>query len=149
VIRAVLDTNVLASGLIKAGGPPGQILEAWVSRRFELILSDHILMELTRTLSKPYFQRIIPPEVALGHIARFRSACEFVTVVHPIEGVAGHAEDDLVLSAAVSAKADYLVTGDKVFHTIDSFSGVRLVSPQTFLEIVQSDHGVQGVIREL
>jgi predicted nucleic acid-binding protein len=63
VIRAVLDTNVLVSGLtgIELGAsPPGIIVSRWLAGRgagpFELVVSPHILAELERTLTKPYFR---------------------------------------------------------------------------------------------
>jgi predicted nucleic acid-binding protein len=32
-MRAVLDTNVVVSGVIKEGGPSGKILRAWLQER--------------------------------------------------------------------------------------------------------------------
>jgi predicted nucleic acid-binding protein len=60
VIAAVLDANVLLSGLVGARhphSPPGQIVSAWRDRAFELVLSEHIVTEMVRALQKPYFLR--------------------------------------------------------------------------------------------
>jgi predicted nucleic acid-binding protein len=55
-----------------------------------------------------------------------------------VSGVATHPEDDLVLATAVSAGADYLVTGDIRFRTrVPSYQGISLVSPSEFLAIIQ------------
>ena len=54
-----------------------------------------------------------------------------VTVV--VSGIASHAEDDLVLAAAVSARVDYLVTGDKQLLKLGQYEGVIIVSPRDFL----------------
>lgn len=56
MIRAVFDTNVLASGLLSTGGTPSMLLALWEARRFELVISPPIMVELERTLLKPYFQ---------------------------------------------------------------------------------------------
>jgi hypothetical protein len=63
VIRAVLDTNALASdlaGLELRTSVPGIILARWLAGAgagpFELVVSTHILAELERTLTKPYFR---------------------------------------------------------------------------------------------
>jgi predicted nucleic acid-binding protein len=43
-MRAVIDTNVFVSGIFWAG-PPRQILVAWQTGRFKLVLSSAILEE--------------------------------------------------------------------------------------------------------
>jgi predicted nucleic acid-binding protein len=54
-----------------------------------------------------------------------------------VAGVATHPEDDLVLATALSAGADYLVTGDRRFRTrVPHYQGVTLVSPAEFLAII-------------
>jgi predicted nucleic acid-binding protein len=55
-----------------------------------------------------------------------------------VNGVATHPEDDLVLSTALSGKADYLVTGDKRFVArVATYQGVRLISPRDFLTLLE------------
>ncbi|MGI5836672.1 MAG: PIN domain-containing protein [Chloroflexota bacterium] len=53
IIAAVLDTNVLASGIIgfsNVSSAPGRILRAWRGGGFNLVLSEHIIVELARNL---------------------------------------------------------------------------------------------------
>jgi predicted nucleic acid-binding protein len=50
--------------------------------------------------------------------------------------VATHPEDDLVLATAVSAHADYLVTGDRKLQRLGSYQGVRILSPREFLAVL-------------
>ncbi len=143
MIRAVLDTNVLMSGLagLELGtSAPGIILARWLAGAgagpFELIVSPHILAELERTLTKPYYRtRRSQPQIESAE----RFVASVATVVVPtivVSGVAPHAEDDLVLAAAVSAQADYLVTGDKRFQRIVTYEGVSIISPRAFLDLL-------------
>jgi len=54
-----------------------------------------------------------------------------------ITGVATHPEDDLVLATALSAGADYLVTGDRRFRArVPRYQGVIVISPADFLIIL-------------
>ena len=46
-MRVVVDTNVLASGLL-FGGEPGHILSAWTTGAFVLVVSPSILDEYRR-----------------------------------------------------------------------------------------------------
>src|SRR5258705_9360205 len=46
-LKVVMDTNVFVSGVFFSG-PPYQILKAWQSGKFELVLSPEILDEYQR-----------------------------------------------------------------------------------------------------
>ena len=56
--RAVIDTNVLLSGVLGYDRPIstlGEILRRWRAGEFTLMLSQPLLDELEDTLSRPYF----------------------------------------------------------------------------------------------
>jgi putative PIN family toxin of toxin-antitoxin system len=53
VARVVLDPGVIVSGLLNPNGPPGRLLDAWVEGQFDLVVSAHLLEELTEVLSRP------------------------------------------------------------------------------------------------
>jgi putative PIN family toxin of toxin-antitoxin system len=63
-LRAVLDPNVLISALLSPSGPPAQLLLAWRSGRFELIVSEMLLAELERALGYPKLRRRISDQDA-------------------------------------------------------------------------------------
>ena len=63
----------------------------------------------------------------------------FRPITREVHGVATHPEDDLILATAVSASADYLVTGDRHLQALGSYEGVRIVSPRDFLTILESE----------
>lgn len=54
MIRAVLDTNVLASGVTHPRGNSGRLVTAWRRRAFNVVISEHILEELAETLEDRY-----------------------------------------------------------------------------------------------
>lgn len=74
---------------------------------------------------------------------RYRSAITPLTAT--VNGVATHPEDDLVLAAAVSARADYLVTSDTKLLRLESYEGVQIVSPATFLDVLERSASNEGV----
>ena len=141
VIRAVLDTNALISGLARLdtwASAPADILRRWLDDEFELIVSPDILAELDRTWSKPYFRS----RRSLPHVVRaedaVRALARIVVPSTTIAGVAPHHEDDLILAAAVTAEADFLVTGDKRFLAVGSYAGVTILSPRAFLDVLEA-----------
>jgi uncharacterized protein len=159
VIRAVLDTNTIASGAARfrdGTSPPVLILQAWILERFEMLISESLFGEVVRTLSKPYFVAHVEPEVHVATLAALQSDATRVVPTTSVSGVARHPEDDLVLATAVSGRADYLVTGDKKLQQPGQFREVAIVSPRDFLthletqaaaaeqEDVQSDEEQQG-----
>lgn len=138
MIAAVLDTNILASGTVTAATPPSQILDRWLDRQFELVVSEHIIDELERTLNKPYFQKHLTSNATAAFIDLLQSKATIISIITKVKGIATHPEDDLVIAAAVSGKADYLVTGDgPLLRKVSNYKGVALITPKDFLEVLK------------
>ncbi len=139
MIRAVLDTNVLASGFVGYAHPdstPGELLRLWSYAAFTLIVSEPILVELERTLSEPYFARRLPRELRAEDIALLRTEATVVEITRSVVGVATHREDDLIIATALSAHAEFLVTGDRPLLKLASYGDVEVVSPRAFLDVL-------------
>jgi uncharacterized protein len=134
--RATFDANVLASGFVRPHGPPGVLLRAWQAGAFTLIVSEPLIDETERTLDKPYFAARLTRAQRANTIALLRAEAVVTPLTVTVTGVATHPEDDLVLAAAVSADADYLVTGDTKLQRLGTFEGVRIVSPRQFLDLI-------------
>ena len=139
MISAVLDTNVLASGTVSAANAPGQILDAWHARKFELVTSTHIIGELSRTFQKPYFKNHLTNKAVTNFIDLLQNEAFVTPITVQVQGVATHPGDDWIVATALSAKADYLVTGDMpLLNKIgNSYKGVALTIPNDFLKILQ------------
>lgn len=135
-MKVVLDTNVLASGLVglpRQESTPGEILRQWLAGIFDLVTSEIILTETASTLTKPYFQKQLSPDERLAAVEVLRRRAVVVPITASVEGVASHPEDDLVLATAVAGNAAYLVTGDHGLLTVEAFQDVGIVSPREFL----------------
>jgi putative PIN family toxin of toxin-antitoxin system len=143
MIRAVLDTNVLASGALGFTGgvtPPALLLHQWRAGRFRLIISDYIEEELRKTFAQPYFKRRIRTEDRELFLILLTKIAEHVAIRHRVTGIATHPEDDPILATALSAHVDYLVTGDqRLRDRVPSFQGIPLVSPAEFLEVLNRE----------
>lgn len=142
MISAVLDANTIASGILGFRNPesiPGVLLKFWRKDLFILITSKHIRDEVKDLLHKPYFIKHLTPQ----EISRIQALLQFqakqALITEDIYNVTTSPEDDLVLATAVSAKADYLVTGDIPLLTRvgSSYQGIILVTPRDFLKILQ------------
>ncbi len=58
MIRAVLDPNVIVSAVLTTAGIPAQVLDAWRTERFALLISSAILEEVTRVLKYARIARL-------------------------------------------------------------------------------------------
>lgn len=141
MIRATVDANVIASGVFGLSrppppSPPAAVLRAWYEERFELAVADLIVEEVKRTLANAYFPPRLDPRVVAETLDDLRAVVTSPGVAVDVVGVATHPEDDLVLATAVSAAADYLVTGDRQLRKLGAYEGVTIVSPRDFRDVL-------------
>lgn len=137
--RVFLDTNVLVSALYSAGGPPGAILRLHVDERITIVVSQLVVDELIRAIHRklpdalPHLREFLlntPPEVVPDPTAE-----EIQTFARSV-----NRSDAPVLTAAVNAGADYLVSGDVAFlrEARRLETGVALLTPRELLSRLQS-----------
>ena len=103
--------------IARAGGALARILDAWRRAAFVVAISEHLLEELRRTLANPYFGERLTRQDRETYLSFVQSTAQIVPLISEIAGIATHPEDDLVVATAVSAHADYLVTGDRRLRT--------------------------------
>ena len=135
--RVFLDSNVIFSGLYSSGGAPASILNNYVEGKLRLVVSQQVLEEVVRTIN-----RKLPS--ALTSLRKLLVSAPPEIVGDPSsEDIARWAEilgteDASILAAAITAQADYLITGDKRFFDnpdIAKKSGLRVVTPAQFLKL--------------
>lgn len=135
-MRAVLDTNVLVSGLLRAGGPPDLLRRAWESRRLTLVTSEWQLDELRRVSRYPRLKSRFAPHEAgrlVGQIRRIALVVDPASVV----GISPDPDDDALIATAIAGDAHYLVTGDKNhLLALQHVGSVRIVTARQMLEFL-------------
>ena len=132
-MRAVFDVNVLISALLSRTGAPAALLEEWLAGSFELILSDTLLSELERTLSRPKLRSRVDEESARRFLELLRALAELAAdPVAPQQPVRSRdAADDYLVELAASEQAT-LVSGD--VHLLELSSAIPVFSPREFLD---------------
>jgi uncharacterized protein len=140
VIRAVVDTNVLASGIVRShpAALPVQVLDLWRDARFTLVLSEHILTELTRTLAQPYFRRRLGEQQVTDMLRLLHQEALITPITVEVRDAATHPEDDIVVATALSAEAEYLVTGDRKLQELGSYLTVTILPPRAFVDLLST-----------
>jgi len=132
-MRAVLDTNVLISGVI-ATGVPHELLIQGFNHEYQIVVSVETLTEFRDTLLK-YPERFHMSESEVQQeVELVRYFSEFVAPTEAITAVKADPDDDKFLEAAVAGDVDYLVSGDGHLLDLDSFRGIDIVEPRTFYD---------------
>lgn len=134
-MRAVIDTNVLVSGLIRPRGAPGAVLRALRDRRFVAVVSPAILEEIIDVLSRPWLRDKYAIDDQ-GVEALLRLLVLRAELVEPHSEIrrCRDADDDKFLETAVDGRADRLVSGDADLLAVGSIEGVAIVDPAGFLD---------------
>jgi len=97
-IKAILDTNVVVSGVFWRGAP-FEILKIWQKQRFHLVISPPILDEYRRVLDEMTKKHRLPVLGSVLTIIELHSEMvEPVTFVRP---VCSDPDDDKFLEAAL------------------------------------------------
>jgi len=136
VIRAVLDTDTIVSG-VGWGGPPGAVLDAALAGHFEIVTSPALLDELRRVLGYPKLPAVIGDAEELIELLALTAI-----VVTPTETVelVRDPDDNRLIEAALTAQADAIVTGDQDLLTLEHVDQIRILTPREFLGFSTTRH---------
>ena len=129
-MRVVLDTNVLIAAIAADG-----LCRDLVRRRViahDLITSEPLLAELSAVLTEKF--RLEANDMPL--FSAYRNRAEIVVSKPLSERVSRDRDDDVVLATAIAGKADVIVSGDANLLTLGVHAGSRLLSPRSFIEML-------------
>ena len=136
-MRVVIDTNVLVSGLLTAGGPPGRVVDLLLAGEILPLFDDRILAEYDEVLHRSSFAF---PRLMIDPILDL--VCVFGTrvVPRPLALVLSDEADLPFLEVAVAGQADCIVTGNRKHFVPVKGSGshdMRVLAPREFLELLR------------
>jgi putative PIN family toxin of toxin-antitoxin system len=134
--RVVLDTNVLISAALRPSSVPRAVIDTVRAAKGVIIFSNESFQELTSRLFRPKFDPYIGREGRVVYVAQLRAVSEWVAITGAKLGCRDP-EDDKMLETALMGDADCLVTGDQDLLQMTSFSGIPIVRPATFLELLR------------
>ncbi len=133
--RCVVDTNVLISAALSPRGTSNRVV-TYVIEHGELLASAETFAELSSRLrTREKFRKYLSPEQIEGYLQRIRVASHFAEVTAEVQ-VCRDPDDDAFVALALSAGADYLITGNLRDFPTSPFRGLRILAPADFLERV-------------
>lgn len=142
MIRAVIDLNVIISGVIVPRGFAYHAWAAWLDGQFTLVVSEGMILELAGKLAGPRIVKrygVTPQEIHYV-TSLLRGQGSLVAVPDgEVRPVTGDPEDDLVLATSRLGRAEYLVTRDQGLLDLGRHDGVTILSPYDFLPLLPRD----------
>ena len=141
LIRVLVDSNIFISYALSpdsSGAITGTVESLWIGD-IELVFPDSVATEIRATVErKSYLRDRIAPEDIEALIKELRSIA-LPSDPSPLEilPVLRDSKDDYLLAEAISANADYLVSGDRDLLDIrDDITRPRIVTPAEFLTAI-------------
>lgn len=135
--RAVFDTNIFISASLSKNknSPTRELLERWKQNQFTLVICDQIVKEMIEILIK---RNTSEKEISDQVLALTRSA-EWVEIPEDkIENLLSDPDDNVVIACAIKGEANYLITYDPHFDSLDGeYQGVKIVKAIPFLEVLR------------
>ncbi len=134
-MRAVLDPNVIISGVLSPRGSPAHVLAAWRDGKFEVIASPQLIEELRRALGYPKLRS----RIAEADAARLVSWVSETALAaddpdHPPAIRSSDPGDDYLIALAAEHTAA-LVSGDS--HLLELKGRIPVYTAAEFLELVE------------
>jgi putative PIN family toxin of toxin-antitoxin system len=138
-MRLVIDTNVVASGLLW-DGTPARIIDAAQAGVIEIYTSRVLLTELTRILKREKFAKAVAASgldiegLVLGY-------AELASIVEPLPispTIIADPDDDHVLACALAAQAELIVSGDKHLLDLEVFQNIEINTAAKSMERIRS-----------
>lgn len=129
--RVVLDTNVLISAL-GWDAKPEACLEQVLHGEVAGYISPDLVDELQRVMDYPRFA--FTDDEKQSFLEVVLASFHLVEPGVDLSVVADDPDDDMVLECAVTADADYIISGDSHLQDLNTYRDIDIVSPAEFLE---------------
>jgi putative PIN family toxin of toxin-antitoxin system len=137
-IRAVLDTNVFVSAALSknANSPTREVLDRWKQGEFVLLICTPLAEEVVEKL----LDHRADKEKVGSLVETLANWAEWVEVpAEKIESLLSDPDDNVIVACAVEGGANYLVTYDPHFDSLQGeYRGVKIVKAVPFLDVLRN-----------
>ncbi len=128
---AVLDTNVVVSGILSPEGHSWSIISAAIEGALEFVTCRELVSEYHLALGDDRVARRhgLPPDEIDEIVESLVSFSRVVTLPDPIPRVVSDIDDDKVVACAFAGNADWIVSGDNHLLKSGSFGRIQVIRP--------------------
>ncbi|HNW30070.1 MAG TPA: putative toxin-antitoxin system toxin component, PIN family [Spirochaetota bacterium] len=134
-IKIVVDTNLWISFLI--GKRLSTLKDSILKGRVEVYLSDELYQEIIKVLEYPRIKKYITLNEFFELINLFGGKIHFIKPDCVIKDCRD-SRDNFLLELAVTAHADYLVTGDADLLELNPYQGLKIIKAQELENVLKT-----------
>lgn len=131
--RVVLDTNVLISSLLFKGGL-ARIAALWKTGKIVPVVSRETFDEFRNVLAYPKF-RLTKDEIKSLVETEVLPFFEIVEIVDEVGRVCKDRDDDKFIACALSASANFIVSGDKHLCEVATYRSIEIIRASDLLKM--------------
>ena len=148
VYRATLDTNIFVRVLLQEGNLANRLLSLWREGRFVLVLSQAIVAEVQKVLSRSSLRQQFRSQTASALINLLMQKAAFVEVPFSYK-LCRDVKDNRFVDCAIFGRVQFLVSYDNDLIADPELRqalfehGVETVHPLAFLERIQGGRNQQ------
>jgi uncharacterized protein len=134
-MEAIIDTNVLVSGLLRADGKPGEIINLIFKGRIIPVFDDRIIFEYRDVLfrHKFSFNRFIVEDL----LSSIQTIGRHVIAQHASIKLPDKT-DQCFFECALSSESRILITGNRKHFPLNLCRGIIICSPGDFLDSLEA-----------
>lgn len=132
-MKVVIDTNVLVSAVLRDRDPEAVIICMLEQDDFTWIVSDEILTEYRNVLAR---KRLGIPDLMQQRWLQLIGSLTSIVSVDQVISFPRDPKDAKFLACALSARAEFLITGDRDFSEAQRLVSTTILSVSQFKRLV-------------
>ena len=139
LLRVVVDTNVLVSGLFGIkDSAPSKILETIRNQHFILVSSPAIIEEVKEVINRIRIVKLtgMTKRERKKFIVELVKRCDVVSGRQIVPHGVRDRKDEMLLICANESKADYIITGDKDLLVLHEYANTKIITPKDFVDML-------------
>lgn len=126
-MKVFIDTNVWLAGRF-GRGLCADLLLALVESDVSILLDERVLAEFRRIARDKF--RVDAETLEVSEVFFQQYTRVLTAAMQPLQGVPD-ADDAWIMAAALNAKSDWFVTGDKALLALGQFEAMPIIDPRT------------------
>jgi uncharacterized protein len=142
MLRIVIDTNVIVSGILNRKGAPAEVLNAWRERRFVLLSSSAIVAEVRAVMQYPricHKYQLSDDEIEQMITPLEHDALLVAGNANVAESVPDDPQDEMFLACTLDRQADVIVSGDHHLLDLGVFRDIPIITARQFLDQLKQE----------
>ena len=134
-MKVVLDSNIFVSSFFWKGNPR-KVFDRVTNGVDELFITDEILDEITRVMSRKKF------DLNINEINDYVNVIESYSIKlickSNLKKISRDTDDDKILQCGLEGNVDFIITGDDDLLVLKNYENIKIVTPKEYLNLLEN-----------